>query len=391
MQKAEKRKNRRIPSINLLNYVSLDQNFREVGQGMGRTINMSETGLLIETFSAVNPEHCLSLNVGLADERLKVHGEVVYTSMSGGKHYLTGIRFNQAPIEGHYALQDLLNSVKDDSKYVTGDTEKSKFSEKLPLLEGPANNFLHIADEETYLYGEKIITQGNYGNWVWVVLGGCATVVRETTKGGYPIYKIGPGGFIGSSMSYLSTHYARTNSVIASEKIQLGLLDTQRMTAEHSALSPEFRNILISQCGRLKRIVDRFIALKQNRIYTTEDLLAEKVIIEPDKNIAGLHTIVRGKATILHRSATGEVPLVNLYPGDFLGSMHFIKQANEPVLTVIRASKDFEIKELNSASLIKEFEDFSEPLKNMLEFTALKIFTASQLVERISTKERHIN
>lgn len=391
MQKAEKRKYQRISSIKLLNYVSLDQNYQEVGQGMGRTINMSETGLLIETSTAINPDHFLSLNIGLDHERFKVHGQVVYTSNLKGSSYRTGIRFNQAPKAGYYLFRNLLGSMQKGTKSSESASENECLAFRPPLLKGPECDYLYVADEETYLHGEKITTQGNFGNWAWVIIEGWATVTNETQNGNYDIFKIGPGAFIGSSMSYLMTNHARTNSVVASETVQLGLLDSQRLAAEHATLSPEFKKILESLSGRLKRIIDRLVSIQQGRIFSKEDLLSGQVICKPDQNDFGLHSIVRGKATMLHRNVAGQVPLVTLYPGDFLGSLPFIQHEFEPDFTLVRASTGFQKKELNRGSLAREYEYLSQTLKNMIKFTALKILTGSQLIEQITAENKHIN
>ena len=392
MEKTEKREKQRIASINLLNYISLDHNYREVSQGMGRTINMSETGLLIETPTAINPEHFLSLNIGLANEQFKVHGQVIYTTCLKETNYRTGIRFNQAPKAGYTVFQHVLGSLQNGLKLETADSKKSDLTLFTPpIIKGPKSDYLYVVDEEAYLFGEKIITQGNFGNWAWVILDGWATIVRETPNGDFPIFKIGPGAFIGSSMSYLMKNHARTNSVISSGNVQLGLLDTQWMTAEYSALSPELKGILVSLSGRLKRIIDRIVSLKQGKTHSKEDLLSGKVIFEPDQNELALHSIARGKGTMLYRDVSGEIPLVNLYPGDFIGYLPFIKKDYISDLTLVRASTGFEKKELNRVNLLKEYEGLPQTLKNMIEFTALKIFTGATIVAQIMARKPHIN
>lgn len=391
MQKSEKRKNQRISSINLLNYVSLDENYQEVSQGMGKTINMSETGILIETPSAINPEHFLSLNIGLKNERFKVHGQVVYTAHKTGANHRTGIRFSQAPKAGYYVFRNILNSIQNGIEFKKSKSTPAQPLSSPPLIKGPTCNYLYVADEETYLHGEKIITQGSYGNWVWVVLDGWAIVVRETQNDKFPIFKLGPGAFIGSSMSYLMSNHARTNSVIASGKIQLGLLDTERMIVEHSALSPEFKSILKSLSGRSKRIIDRIVSIKQGTHVSKEDLLSGNVIFTSDQKTFGLQSIIRGKATMLHQNIPDEIPYVNLYPGDYIGSLPFAKNGSGLNPIVVRSSTGLEMKEYNRASLLKEYENLSQTLKNMIEFTSRKILTGSQIVEQMMTKKLHIN
>ncbi len=391
MQKAERRKTQRIISINLLNYVSLDQNYQEVGQGMGKTLNLSETGVLIETPTAIDPEHFLSLNIGLAEAQFKVHGQVIYTDNVTENSYRTGIQFNQAPRAGYYLFKNMLTKLQNGRQISTSISDGSNHTSLLPSLKGPKSEYIYVVDEETYLCGEKIVTQGNFGNWVWVILDGWATTVRETPNGTFDIFRIGPGAFVGSSMSYLSTKHPRANSVIASETVQLGLLDTQQMIAEHAAISPEFREILISLSGRLKRLTDRIVSLKQGKTVYKEDLLAGKVIVDSNNKDFGLRNIVRGKATMLHRSATGEIPLYNLYPNDYLGTLPFLRNTKEPDFFIVRASTGFKISALNHNSIQKEYENLSQTFKNMIGFTNLKIVETSQIVEQLMLKKSQIN
>ncbi len=89
----EKRGCSRIEAINLLNYVYLDEEGNEILQGMGRTMNVSEKGILLETHHYVEQGQRLSLTIGLEEDMVDILGKVVYTRQERPSVYAAGIEF----------------------------------------------------------------------------------------------------------------------------------------------------------------------------------------------------------------------------------------------------------------------------------------------------------
>ncbi len=92
-KKKQKRKHDRIDSLNLLNYVCLDENNDEVNQGMGRTLNVSQGGILLETHLPLDKKHIISLSIGLEDEMVDIHGKVIYRREGEKGKSESGIEF----------------------------------------------------------------------------------------------------------------------------------------------------------------------------------------------------------------------------------------------------------------------------------------------------------
>ena len=93
MTTRDQRKHHRIDSLNLLNYVQFDNNNNEVTQGMGRTLNVSESGILLETHVPIELNTTVLLTIGLEEELVDVKGEVVHSKSGGDDWYEAGIRF----------------------------------------------------------------------------------------------------------------------------------------------------------------------------------------------------------------------------------------------------------------------------------------------------------
>ena len=92
MTTENKRKHERIRSLNL-SYLCLDEDNNIVKQGMGRTLNISESGILLETHFPIESKHTIQLTISLEEDLLDITGKAVHIrSINGGK-YQIGIEF----------------------------------------------------------------------------------------------------------------------------------------------------------------------------------------------------------------------------------------------------------------------------------------------------------
>ena len=92
MTSENQRKHERIRSLNL-SYVCLDEDQNIVKQGMGRTLNISESGILLETHFQIELTHVIQLTIGLEEDLVDIEGKPVHVqSLEEGK-YQIGIEF----------------------------------------------------------------------------------------------------------------------------------------------------------------------------------------------------------------------------------------------------------------------------------------------------------
>jgi len=89
----EKRIDPRIESSNLLSYICLDENNHEMMQGMGRTLNVSEGGILLETHVPIDPHHIVSLTMALEDDLMDFKGKIAYSRKREDGKFESGIEF----------------------------------------------------------------------------------------------------------------------------------------------------------------------------------------------------------------------------------------------------------------------------------------------------------
>ncbi|MDY0292169.1 MAG: PilZ domain-containing protein [Desulfuromonadaceae bacterium] len=92
----ERRKHQRVETLNLVYYV-VKKDGSELSQDMGRTLDASERGILIETRVPLAEGLELRMDIAMASSIIHLGGEVVHTHVSDLGMHLSGIEF--APMD----------------------------------------------------------------------------------------------------------------------------------------------------------------------------------------------------------------------------------------------------------------------------------------------------
>ena len=117
MTSENKRKHERIRSLNL-SYICLDEEENVIKQGMGRTLNISESGILLETHFPIESQHVVQLTISLEEDLLDLKGKPVHVNSKEAGKYEIGIQF----IDLDQHATDLLK------KFISGGGEPKKTS-----------------------------------------------------------------------------------------------------------------------------------------------------------------------------------------------------------------------------------------------------------------------
>ncbi|GAB6097363.1 hypothetical protein JCM14469_36170 [Desulfatiferula olefinivorans] len=90
----EKRRKPRIETSNLVDYVLFDQARNTLEKGKGHTLNLSQTGLLLQTPVPLKGVFVMLMTIDLNGNDVKVEGRLIYTKRdeSSGR-YLSGVEF----------------------------------------------------------------------------------------------------------------------------------------------------------------------------------------------------------------------------------------------------------------------------------------------------------
>jgi len=89
-----KRKHLRVKSLNLL-YIGVYEKAVLIKQGIGRTLDVSESGIKTETHFPIDPKNIVQLSIGFKDELVEIKGRAVRTVKGNSGKYKIGIKFNR--------------------------------------------------------------------------------------------------------------------------------------------------------------------------------------------------------------------------------------------------------------------------------------------------------
>ncbi len=251
----------------------------------------------------------------------------------------------------------------------------------LPVISGPLVDYMYVVDEEDYKDGQEIIKQGKHGNWNWVVLDGIVEIRKETPKGPIPILRVGNGSFVGSIAGLLTKNNVRSASVVADGDVQLGVVDSQRLSMEYARLSREFKNIILSLDKRVKQITNKLVEIEL--MIKTDDsniTKGKEIIIKQGSNKKDAFIVTDGRAFVIRKTDSGYVLLATLEEGDFFGSIPFLNLGQEPDSAHVIAPKGQLVHDVVDCDLLQsEHDKLSATFKNMIENTAIFLSATTTL------------
>jgi len=127
----------------------------------------------------------------------------------------------------------------------------------------------YIANEETYKPGEIIIEEGTRGDWIYVILEGCAKVKKRTAAGMVTIDTLKEGAIFGELVLFGRGQEARSATVVASEgDLRVGVFDSQQLLHEYETLSPQLRSLIKALIIRFQQSTEKaaaFVVAKHER------------------------------------------------------------------------------------------------------------------------------
>ena len=116
MTVSNKRIHVRVRSLNLLSYYCVDQDGLVVKQGMGRTLDVSKGGILLETHAPIDLQHTISLTIGLEDDLTDITGKVVYCKAGEPGKFESGIEFQEKDEAGLRILKEYIKAFREQEE-----------------------------------------------------------------------------------------------------------------------------------------------------------------------------------------------------------------------------------------------------------------------------------
>ena len=86
----------------------VDANGKPMAEGMGKTVDISQGGALLETGRPIESEFILMLSIDLEKKVVETKGRVAHSRPNGSSTYLTGIKFEGTPDEVTNVIRNLV-------------------------------------------------------------------------------------------------------------------------------------------------------------------------------------------------------------------------------------------------------------------------------------------
>jgi len=271
-------------------------------------------------------------------------------------------------------IMDGLRMVDDGSvKYIgppkeNDDVEQIEESIEIPLIKGGSVDYLYVAAEEEFYRGQQIFKENTHGDWIWIILEGTVSVIKETSKGTVRLVRLGEGTFIGSINSFLFKNSVRNTTVVAEDNVQLGILDVQRLAREYADTSPEFRKIVKSLDNRLRQVIEKTVEIYLKKENPKDFLNDKKELIKQGDEHTKFSMLKQGDAFIIRDVTADKILLAQLGKDDFIGRLPFpdIDAGHEPESASVFISDNTESSEPDIESLITEYKAISPMLRNII-------------------------
>jgi hypothetical protein len=167
---------------------------------------------------------------------------------------------------------------------------------------------------------------------------------------------------------------------VAVSDVQLGVLDTQRLTSEYAGLSQPFRKLLRSLENRLREVTENVVRAQQQKNHAKELLKNTKLVIrQSSSELRNCFTIAEGKAYVVQHSDFGHLILAELGPGDFIGKIPFLDIGHEPLSASVFAASNFKVNKPDLDRLKEEFEGLSGMFRGLIENVSTSVMVATRL------------
>lgn len=107
----DERESKREESINIVDYVMLGEDGEPESNGMGRTLNVGDRGLLLETSTPLKEQRILLVTLGLKNDMIELKGKITYIGTSEENNFRSGIEFMEIDEEGKRVLHKFLKTL----------------------------------------------------------------------------------------------------------------------------------------------------------------------------------------------------------------------------------------------------------------------------------------
>lgn len=245
-------------------------------------------------------------------------------------------------------------------------------------IRGPLVDYMYVVDEETIDEGYEITVEGKHGGWIWVILEGSVEIRKHAHSDVTSILRLGDGSFVGSVQNLTMGGQKRSATAVATSRVQLGVLDSQRMNTDFTKFSDSLRKVLLSADNRLRQITAQVVDFRAGRFDPDAFLKGKKPVIKQGDGENRLFQITQGEAAVVRNTPKGNIPLARLEAGDMFGPIPFLGLGHEPDSASVFGSADLKVSRVEMDDLQGEYDALPTTWKNFMANLATCIAATTQ-------------
>jgi hypothetical protein len=157
----EKRKHARINTSCDVTYILFDENKKKTGNGKGRTLNLSQSGTLLETKGPLQGSFIILATIDLEGKQVQLKGSIAHTSVSKKSGYhLTGIHFAGSTEKNTKAIVAFIKAYC-RSKHAVKVYVKPDHTAEIQCPQCKKSKIQDVSRFKGHFYGRMICSCGN--------------------------------------------------------------------------------------------------------------------------------------------------------------------------------------------------------------------------------------
>ena len=90
---ADRRRFPRVNTDNPITYALINEKGSNIGQGIGRAINVSQSGILLETYEYIGSKYLFLVSTDIEDKLVEIVGKVVFSREISKSVFNSGVHF----------------------------------------------------------------------------------------------------------------------------------------------------------------------------------------------------------------------------------------------------------------------------------------------------------
>ena len=169
--------------------------------------------------------------------------------------------------------------------------------------------------------------------------------------------------------------------------VQLGVLDSQRLSQEYAKMSSEFRSLVMSLDKRLKQLSSRIVEYHTQSINVESYIKDKQKVMRQGDSEKRIFRIQQGHVHIVQQEKDRYLPLLSLSKDDYFGAFPFLDMGHEPEKASVLASKDLKVVSMEPDAFQHEFDNISTTFKNIIENVAMCISVTTSVIRKMQRQD----